>query len=90
MGGMAADDSTTQIHPARAPHPGDVTVTKRRVSAVCGSDLDDDLTVLRDGCADADTEVHRVLLDKVFPRQAAVVNIDEWVTGLAATSDSAA
>jgi nicotinamidase-related amidase len=42
------------------------------------ADLDYELTVLRDGCADTDPEVHRVLLDKVFPRQAAVVTIGEW------------
>jgi nicotinamidase-related amidase len=44
-----------------------------------GADLDYDLTVLRDGCADGDPEVHRVLLDKVFPRQAAVITTDDWV-----------
>ncbi len=43
------------------------------------ADLDFGLTVLRDGCADADPEVHRVLLEKVFPRQADVVTVDEWV-----------
>ncbi len=43
------------------------------------ADLDYDLTVLRDGCADADDEVHRVLMDKVFPRQAAVLDTDEWI-----------
>jgi nicotinamidase-related amidase len=43
------------------------------------ADLDYGLTVLRDGCADADEEVHRVLLDKVFPRQADVLTVDEWV-----------
>jgi nicotinamidase-related amidase len=43
------------------------------------ADLDFGLTVLRDGCADADREVHRVLLEKVFPRQADVVTVDEWV-----------
>jgi nicotinamidase-related amidase len=43
------------------------------------ADLDFDLTVLRDGCADADPEVHHVLLDKVFPRQAAVIGVDEWI-----------
>ena len=43
------------------------------------ADLDYGLTVLRDGCTDADPEVHRVLLDKVFPRQAEVVTVDEWV-----------
>jgi nicotinamidase-related amidase len=46
------------------------------------ADLDYELTVLRDGCADADPEVHRVLLDKVFPRQANVVTTAEWVAGL--------
>ena len=46
------------------------------------ADLDYGLTVLADGCADADPEVHRVLLEKVFPRQAAVVTADAWVAGL--------
>jgi nicotinamidase-related amidase len=46
------------------------------------ADLDYCLTVLRDGCADADEEVHRVLLDKVFPRQADVLGVDEWVAGI--------
>jgi nicotinamidase-related amidase len=45
------------------------------------ADLDYGLVVLRDGCADADEEVHRVLLDKVFPRQADVLAVDEWVAG---------
>ncbi|MGH8996528.1 MAG: cysteine hydrolase family protein, partial [Acidimicrobiales bacterium] len=35
------------------------------------ADLDYKLTVLRDACADADAEVHRVLVDKVFPGQSA-------------------
>jgi nicotinamidase-related amidase len=35
------------------------------------ADSDYDLTVLKDRCADADADVHRVLLDNVFPRQAA-------------------
>jgi nicotinamidase-related amidase len=34
-----------------------------------------------DSCLDADPEVHRVLTEKVFPRQADVVTIDEWVSG---------
>jgi nicotinamidase-related amidase len=46
------------------------------------ADLDFGITVLRDGCADSDPEVHRVLLEKVFPRQAEVVTVDEWVAGL--------
>jgi nicotinamidase-related amidase len=42
------------------------------------SDKDFGLTVLADGCADGDEEVHQVLLSKVFPRQADVMNVDEW------------
>lgn len=42
------------------------------------ADLDYGLTVLGDGCADADPEVHRVLLEKVFPQQAEVVTVKEW------------
>lgn len=111
-GNMGEADPATQIHPALAPRFGDVIVTKRRVSAFSGSDLDVvlrslevdalvlsgiatsgvvlstlrqaadldfGLTVLRDGCADLDAEVHRVLMDKVFPRQAAVVSAGAWV-----------
>ena len=46
------------------------------------SDLDFGLAVLSDACADADPEVHRVLLEKVFPRQSAVLTTDEWARGL--------
>ena len=46
------------------------------------ADLDYGLTVLRDGCADRDDEVHRVVLDKVFPRQATVLTVDEWVASV--------
>lgn len=46
------------------------------------ADLDYRLTVLKDGTSDLDPEVHRVLTEKVFPRQADVVLIDEWVAGL--------
>jgi nicotinamidase-related amidase len=41
-------------------------------------DLDYRLTVLSDGCLDADDEVHRVLTTAVFPRQATVLSIAEW------------
>ncbi len=57
--------------------------TALRVGAFTGSDLDDELTVLRDACVDADDEVHRVLLDEVFPRQATVTTTAEWVAELA-------
>jgi len=109
--GFTEDDPATAIHPEVAPAPGDIVVTKRRVSAFAGSDLDVvlrsgdveslvltgiatsgvvlstlrqaadldyRLTVLSDGCLDADPEVHRVLLEKVFPRQAEVLTIDAW------------
>lgn len=113
---LVEGDPLSEVHPSVAPHPGDVVVTKRRVSAFAGSDLgvvlrsldattlvlcgiatsgvvlstlrqaadlDFGLTVLRDGCADADDEVHRVLLGKVFPRQAAVVTASEWAEAIA-------
>jgi nicotinamidase-related amidase len=116
-GGGLADEEGTAIHPAVAPEPGEVIVTKRRVSAFAGSDLDVvlragaveelvlcgiatsgvvlstlraaadldyGLTVLRDACADGDPEVHRVLTDKVFPRQAEVVDVADWAAALTA------
>ncbi|HEY1466288.1 MAG TPA: isochorismatase family cysteine hydrolase [Acidimicrobiales bacterium] len=46
------------------------------------ADMDYQLAVLHDGCADADPEVHRVLLDKVFPRQASVLSVGEWIEQL--------
>jgi nicotinamidase-related amidase len=108
-------DSTTQIHPAIAPRWGDIVVTKRRVSAFSGSDLDVvlraaevdtivltgiatsgvvlstareaadrdfSLVVLSDGCLDADPEVHRVLTEKIFPRQADVMTVADWVAAI--------
>ncbi len=116
-GRFAAGDPATEIHPAVAPADGDLVVTKRRVSAFTGSDLevllrglgagalvltgiatsgvvlstlrqaadlDYRLTVLADGCLDADPEVHRVLTEKVFPRQADVVSVDDWAAQQAA------
>jgi nicotinamidase-related amidase len=46
------------------------------------ADLDFELVVLADACADADPEVHRVLLEKVFPKQAAVMTTEEWAATL--------
>jgi nicotinamidase-related amidase len=110
-GSGAMIDSETGIHRAVAPRDGEVVVTKKRVSAFAGSDLevvlrageirslvltgiatsgvvlstlraaadmDYELTVLSDCCADRDPEVHRVLLEKVFPRQAEVLSVAEW------------
>jgi nicotinamidase-related amidase len=104
-----------EIYPAVAPQSGDILVTKRRISAFAGSDLevilrgldarhlvltgvatsgvvlstlreaadkDFELTVLADGCADMDNEVHTVLLDKIFPRHATVMSSEEWADRL--------
>lgn len=42
-------------------------------------DLDFQSVVLKDACFDADEEVHRVLTDKVFVRQATVLTVDAFV-----------
>ncbi|WP_302847300.1 cysteine hydrolase family protein [Arthrobacter sp. ok362] len=42
------------------------------------ADMDYRITVLEDACADPDTEVHRVLMDEVFPRQAVVTSTVAW------------
>jgi nicotinamidase-related amidase len=114
-GRFAAGDPAARVHAAVAPQDGDVTVTKLRVSAFAGSDLDVvlraggtdrlvlagiatsgvvlstvrqaadldyQLTVLADGCLDGDPEVHRVLTEKVFPRQAEVMTVAAWIAGL--------
>jgi nicotinamidase-related amidase len=47
------------------------------------ADLDYELTVLADGCADADPAVHDLLVEKVFPMQAVVTSIDKWAGELA-------
>jgi nicotinamidase-related amidase len=115
-------DPGMRIPAVIAPAPGEVTLTKRRVSAFTGSDLevllraraihhlvlagiatsgvvlstlrqaadlDYQLTVLADGCLDADPGVHQILLDKVFPRQAAVTTIADWAARLNAAPPSA-
>jgi nicotinamidase-related amidase len=108
-------EGPVRFPPELAPKQGDIIVTKRRVSAFTGSDLevilrssriehlvltgfatsgvvlstlreaadkDFRLTVLSDGCADRDEEVHTVLLTKVFTSQADVMTIGEWIGGL--------
>jgi nicotinamidase-related amidase len=104
-----------RVHPDVAPAEGDIEVTKRRVSAFAGGDLevvlraqeiqrlvlagiatsgvvlstvreaadkDFELVVLSDACADPDPEVHRVLLEKLFPRQADVLDVETWERSL--------
>ena len=54
------------------------------LSAVrAGVDLDYDLYVLSDCCADKDPEVHRVLMEKVLPMHAKVITVGEFQEALA-------
>jgi nicotinamidase-related amidase len=48
------------------------------------ADLDYHLIVVEDGCADRDPDVHTLLMEKVFPRQASVVSAKDLVAALAA------
>ncbi len=43
------------------------------------ADKDYQLTVLSDLCADFDEQVHSLLLEKIFPRQAAVITSRQWM-----------
>jgi nicotinamidase-related amidase len=44
------------------------------------ADLDYKITVLSDGCADRDDDVHRTLMERVFPAQATVSTVAEWIS----------
>ena len=46
------------------------------------ADIDYKLVVLSDCCADQDDEVHRVLMGKLFPRQATVVTSQQFLEAL--------
>ena len=48
------------------------------------ADLDYHVIVVEDGCADRDPDVHTLLMEKVFLRQATVVSAAEIVAALAA------
>jgi nicotinamidase-related amidase len=43
------------------------------------ADKDFQISVISDCCADMDEEVHRVLLRKIFPRQAEVLSLEQWM-----------
>ncbi len=58
---------------------GVVLSTVRRAA-----DMDYAMVVVSDACADRDAEVHRVLMDKVFPWQAAVVSSGELLAAIGA------
>jgi nicotinamidase-related amidase len=118
--GRFADGAAgTEVHPAVGPKPGDVVVTKHRVSAFAGTDLDMVLrangietlvlagiatsgvvlstlrhaadadyrvVVVEDCCSDRDAEVHRVLTERVFVRQATVAKAEVVLGALAGAS----
>jgi len=46
------------------------------------ADLDYELTVLADACADRDLDLHELLMTKVFPSQATVVTTADWIAFL--------
>jgi nicotinamidase-related amidase len=48
-----------------------------------GADINYRLVVVADACDDRDPEVHRVLTEKIFPRQATVLTADEFAGRLA-------
>jgi nicotinamidase-related amidase len=109
------------IHSAVAPEEKDIVITKHRISAFAGTDLemilrakeidtlilfgiatsgvvlstlrhaadaDYRILVLKDCCGDADPEVHACLMDKVFPRQAAIVSSADFLNASAAPKPS--
>jgi len=47
------------------------------------ADADYSLLVVEDCCADRDAEVHRVLMEKVFPRQAVIASSEQVIAALA-------
>lgn len=51
------------------------------------ADMDYKLAVISDACADRDAEVHRVLMDKVFPWQATVMNTQEFLKTVGAKDE---
>jgi len=48
------------------------------------ADMDYSLAVVSDACADRDSEVNRVLMEKVFPWQATVVTSDDFLRAIGA------
>lgn len=53
------------------------------LSTLCqANDLDFGLTVHSDACLDLDPEVHRVLVERLFPQWADVVTVDDWAKAL--------
>ena len=47
------------------------------------ADMDYKVSILSDCCADPDPEIHKILIEKVFPLQADVLSSEDWVAKLA-------
>jgi nicotinamidase-related amidase len=110
------DGPAGEVHPALGPEAGDIVVTKHRVSAFAGTDLemilrandirtlvmfgiatsgvvlstlleasdaDYDLVLIADCCADMNADLHNALIAHLFPRRAAIITSDEFVSALA-------
>jgi len=54
---------------------GCVLSTVRRAA-----DMDYDITVISDCCADTDEEIHQVLVQKIFPQQTTVITTQEFIS----------
>ncbi|MGW5332751.1 cysteine hydrolase family protein [Streptomyces bauhiniae] len=55
------------------------------LSTLCHAvDLDLGVTVLADGCLDTDPEVHRMLVERLFPQWADVFTIEDWLSAIGA------
>jgi nicotinamidase-related amidase len=100
------------IHPTLGPEPDDIVVTKHRISAFSGTDLqmilrakevetlvlfgiatsgvvlstlleacdlDYRTVVIADCCADSDQELHRVLIERLFPLRGEVTTAADFV-----------
>jgi nicotinamidase-related amidase len=106
------EGSAGAIHPGLGPEPDDIVVTKHRISAFPGSDLqmilrakevdtlvlfgiatsgvvlstlleacdaDYRTVVIADCCSDTDAELHRVLMERLFPLRGEVTTAAEFL-----------
>jgi nicotinamidase-related amidase len=105
------------VHPALGPEPDDLVVTKHRISAFPGSDLqmilrakevdtlvlfgittsgvvlstlleacdaDYRTVIISDCCADSDAELHRALIERLFPLRGEVTTAADFIKAVEA------